>query len=326
MKYFKRNTFLVLVSLLIGVLIFVWLGRIIGWQNILQAFQAFQVWQAIVIVALSFLIAVLGNWRWFAILKYKQVNVPFWKLFRIYLGGYAMMYLFPIIVLSGEIFRAVMIVKEEKDSMPKAAASVIIERVLEWTINIIVILFAILYLIFKAQILPPQIVYVFGAALVFFIILIGYFYFKALRQKSIISGIVKRFSNKQLNEGSNLIEIENEILRYFQPGNALWIGFLLSALRAVAMLTRVWLLILFLTSINIGFVAALAVLGFSYFSSLIPIPTSLGSHEVIQAAAFGSFGLQASMATAFTMIIRAGEVIVSIFGLVFLIKKGFNIM
>ncbi|MFA5086965.1 MAG: lysylphosphatidylglycerol synthase transmembrane domain-containing protein [Candidatus Paceibacterota bacterium] len=327
MNFRKRNIFLVLFSLLAGVIILIWLGKVIGWDKIISAFEVFKGWQGVVIVALSFLIAIIGNWRWSEILKDKQINIPFWKLFRVYLGGYAIMYLFPIIVLSGEIFRVFAIVKEEKVPTPKAAASVIIERVLEWTINLLVIFFGLFFLTFKLSILPVQVLYVFGIALLFFVSVIVFFYSKALRQKSIISGLVKRFSSKEIGAQNNIMEIENEVLIFFQPNNfSMQKGLLLSLLRAGAMFLRVWLLIIFLTQINIGFVAALSVLGFSYVSSLIPIPTSLGSHEVIQAAAFSSFGLQASVATAFTMIIRAGEIIVSLFGLAFLIKKGFNVM
>jgi len=59
---------------------------------------------------------------------------------------------------------------------------------------------------------------------------------------------------------------------------------------------------------------------------MIPIPTSLGSHEAIQAAAFLSLGLPASMAAAFTLIIRAAEIFISSFGLIYIIKAGFNLM
>jgi hypothetical protein len=59
---------------------------------------------------------------------------------------------------------------------------------------------------------------------------------------------------------------------------------------------------------------------------MIPIPTSLGAHEAVQFYAFTSLGLTASMATVFTMIVRAGEIIVSSVGLIFLIRTGFNLL
>jgi uncharacterized protein (TIRG00374 family) len=327
MSFAKRNIFLFLFSLLVGVVIFVWLGRVIDWQKIWASFDVFKGWQGVVIVFLTFIITLVGNWRWYEILKDNQIKIDFWKLWRTYLGGYSLMYFFPIIFLSGEIFRVLNLSAEEKVPVSKAAASVVIERVLEWTVNLVVILFGVLFFAYKLAILPAQILYVFGAFFIGFLVMLTYFYFKALRQKSIISGLVEKFGGKHFSEENRIVEIEHEVLKFFQPGHgSMRKGILLSLLRAIVMLVRVWILILFLTSINIGFVAALSVLGFSYFSSLVPIPTSLGSHEVIQSAGFSALGLEISIATAFTMIIRAAEIILSLLGLAFLVKKGFNIM
>jgi uncharacterized protein (TIRG00374 family) len=327
MNFAKRNIFLVLFSLLVGVIIFIWLGRIVGWEKIWSSFDVFKGWQGIVIVFLTFLITLIGNWRWYEILRDKQVKIGFWKLWRIYLGGYSLMYFFPIIFLSGEIFRVLNLSGEEKVHVSKSAASVIIERVLEWTVNLVVILFGLFFFAYKLAILPDQVMYVFGAFLIGFLVLLTYFYFKALRQKSIISGLVEKFGGKHFSEENKIIEIEKEVLKFFERGKwSMRKGLLLSLLRAAVMLVRVWVLVLFLTNINIGFIASLSVLGFSYFSSLVPIPTSLGSHEVIQSAAFSTLSLPISTATAFTMIIRAAETILSLLGLVFLVKKGFNIM
>ena len=66
----------------------------------------------------------------------------------------------------------------------------------------------------------------------------------------------------------------------------------------------------------------LSVLGFSYLAVMIPIPTALGSHEAIQTFAFGALGLGASAATAFTMIIRGAELIISLFGIIILFRLG----
>lgn len=326
MVFWKRNIFLILISLLVGAAIFIWFGRVVGWDHVWQAFEVFKGWQGIVILALTFLIAIIGNWRWYEILKDKQVDISFRKIFDSYLGGYAMMYLFPIIFLSGEIFRIFSLVKEEKIQISKAASSVIIERILEWTINIFVILFGLFFLFSRLN-LPIQVLYIFGTVLVFFIGSIGFFYFKALNQKSIVSGLIKKIVHKEIAKSNNILEIENEVLAFFQPGSKTLIkGLILSLLRAGVMLVRVWLLIIFLGGISIDFIISLSILGFSYFSALVPIPTSLGAHEIIQVAAFNAFHLESSMVTAFTMIIRGAEIVISILGLGFLLKKGFSIV
>lgn len=326
MNFRQKNTILVAVSLLVGVGIFIWLGKVIGWDKIGGAFKVFQGWQGIVIFCLSILILLIGNWRWYEILKDEKSPVSFWKLWQSYVGGYALMYLFPIIFLSGEIFRIYDIYKEEKTSLDKAAASVIIERILEWTVNILFIFFALLFFAFKLEFLPLQVLYIFGLALILFVGMVAFFYFKAFRQKGVVRGFVKKFTSKELSEGNTAIIIENDILKFFKEKRHFFKSLFISILRAGVMAVRTWLLILFLTGLNVGLPAAFSIVGLTYFSALIPIPTSLGSHEVIQTASFEALKMEASMATAFTMIIRACETIISLVGLAILLKKGFNIM
>jgi len=119
MSFKTKQALLLIFSFLLGLAIFVWLGGVIGWKEVLNIFSAFTGWQGLVIIGLSFLIAVIGNWRWKEILKESQIEVPFYQLFKIYLGGYAMMYLFPILLWGGEAFRVYGLGKEKNLSWKK---------------------------------------------------------------------------------------------------------------------------------------------------------------------------------------------------------------
>jgi uncharacterized protein (TIRG00374 family) len=324
-----KQQLLVIFSFILGLAIFLWLGRIIGWEKIGEAFAVFTGWQGLAIIALTFLIVIIGNLRWKEILEDAEVHVPFWDLFRIYLGGYAMMYLLPTLVWGGEAFRMYGLSKEKKIPWQKTFSSVVIERILEWTVNIIVIVLGVLAFIFykyKTRLPAPEILLIFGLAFAFFVFIITYFYVEALGRKSIIRRILKRFFKKEVGDGHSLVIAENEIFNFFQFNNiSFGKGLVLSVLRALAMQLRAWLLIIFLGA-SIGFWPALSVLSFSYISSLVPIPASLGSHEAMQMFAFTAMALPASMATAFTLIIRAAEIVVSSLGLVFIIRTGFNLV
>jgi hypothetical protein len=326
MSFQTKQKLLLITSFLLGLAIFIWLGRIIGWKEIGSAFAVFTGWQGLVIVILSFLIALVGNWRWREILKDAGVDVPFYQLFKIYLGGYAMMYLFPILVWGGEAFRVYGLGKEKNLSWKKTFSSVIIERILEWTANIVIIFLGLGFFLYKVYLPPKELVMVFGVALIFFISILSYFYIKALGRKSIVREIVRNFFKKEVSDNNGMIAVENDVFNFFQlNNNSFKKGVALSLLRAVVMQARGWILILFLGS-WIGLFPSLSILGFTYLSSMIPIPTSLGAHEAVQFYAFTSLNLTASMATAFTMIIRAGEIIISSVGLIFLIRTGFNLL
>ncbi|MFA5232173.1 MAG: lysylphosphatidylglycerol synthase transmembrane domain-containing protein [Candidatus Paceibacterota bacterium] len=317
---------LVLFSFVLGAVIFVFLGKWIGWEEIGRAFDVFTGWQGLVVVLLTFLIISLGNLRWKTILNSEGIPISFFDLFKIYLGGYAIMYMFPTILLAGEVFRVFGLGKKKDLEWSKTASSVIIERILEWTINLSVVVLGLSFFLFKKWFWPKELLIVFGGAFLFFSLALIFFYSNLLTKKSIVHLIVNKFSGREISENSGFLEVENMVFNFFQVQNpAMYKGFLISLFRAVVMQLRVWLLIWFL-GVNIGFFNSFAVLGFSYISGMVPIPTSLGSHEAIQAAAFLSIGLTASLAAAFTLIIRAAEVLISSFGLIYIIKTGFNLM
>ncbi len=324
MSFSNKQSLLFIFSLILGVAIFLWLGKIIGCSEIGKAFAVFTGWQGLVIVLLSFLIAFIGNWRWQEILKDSGIKIPFMNLFKIYLGGYAMMYLIPIIIWGGEAFRVYGLTKEGNIPWKKTFATVIIERILEWTMNIVFILVGLGFFLYNVYLPPKELVMIFGGALIFFVSVISYYYIQAMGKKSIVRKIVKKFWKREVSDDNGFISVENDVFNYFQWGKSFNKGLILSLLRALVMQLRVWILILFLGN-AIGFFPSMSILGFSYLSSMIPIPTALGSHEAVQFFAFKSIGLPGSMATAFTMIIRAAEIIISTVGMAFLLRTGFKL-
>jgi len=326
MSFATKQKILLIFSFILGLGLFLWLGKMIDWKEIGKAFEVFNGWQGLTIIALSFVIAYLGALRWKEILKDCGVETSFVNLFKIYLGGYSMMYLFPILVWGGEFYRMYGLVNEKHIDWRKTTASVVIERILEWTVNIIFIFLGLAYFIYNVFFPPKELMVVFGIALLFFVGILSFFYTKVYGKESIVKIVVKRFFKKEISVDNGALMVEKEIYEFFNlKNNSFKKGIILSVLRALVMQLRTWMLIFFLGS-AIGFWSSLSVLSFTYISSLIPIPTSLGSHEALQFFAFQSIGLTASMATVFTMVIRAGEMIVSSVGIIFLIRSGFNLV
>lgn len=310
-----KKFLLFLVSLLAGVGLFVWILKIVGRNGLEEAFLVFKSWRGLVILALTILIAVVGNWRWKEILKGMDVNISFRELFRPFLAGFSLIYLFPVIVWGGEIFRGYFLKEKKLIPWSKGMASVIIDRVFEWTANLVFIFLGGLFFLFIIGFPSLKLGIIFGGVFLFFLAAVSFFYFKCIKKES----MMKFFF---LGDKKQPLEIEKEIFGFFKLKKiAMWKSLFLSFLRATCMCGRVWFLILFLGK-EISALPSLSILGFSYLAAMIPIPTSLGSHEVIQAFAFNSLGLGASTATAFTMVIRGAELIVALFGLMVLFRLG----
>jgi uncharacterized protein (TIRG00374 family) len=308
-----RNFLLFLISLLIGIGLFFWIAGIVDWEEIKSTFLTFTGWQGLVILGLTLLMAMVGTWKWKEILKGCGNDVPLRNLLNPYLAGFSVMFLAPILIWGGEIFRSYILKERNSISWSRGMASVIIDRILEWTANLAVIFFGGIFFLSMIGLPPIKLVIIFGGAFLIFSAGLCFFYFKSIRRESIISFLIR--NNKPF-------DTEKEIFNFFKAKNkALWKGIALAFLRASVMYVRAWLLIMFLGK-SIGGLAAISVLGFSYLAVMIPIPTALGSHEALQMFAFGSLGLGVSIATAFTMIIRGAELILALLGIVILFRLG----
>ena len=315
-----------MVSLSVGMGLFIWIGKIVGWQEIKNAFLVFTGWHGLVIFGLTLLMMLIGNWKWKEILKGENIKTSFRELFRPYLAGFAVMFLAPILLLAGEIFRGYILKAKNFVPWSKGMASVFIDRITEWTANLVVIFFGILFFLYTIGLPPRNLGIIFGGAFLLFAFGISIFYFKTIKRESMAKSLLRILGLERLNHANSILEIEKEIFNFFKPKKiAMWKVFSLSFLRALVMYFRTWFLVIFLGK-SITSLPALSILGFTYLAAMIPIPTALGSHEAIQTFAFSSLGLGGGTATAFTMIIRGAELIIALVGVVILFRLGIDLL
>jgi len=321
-----KKFLLFLVSLSVGMGLFIWIGKIVGWQEIKNAFLVFTGWQGLVIFGLTLLMMLIGNWKWKEILKGENIKTSFRELFRPYLAGFAVMFLAPILLLAGEIFRGYILKAKNFVPWSKGMASVFIDRITEWTANLVVIFFGILFFLYTIGLPPRNLGIIFGGAFLLFAFGISIFYFKTIKRESMAKSLLRILGLERLNHANSILDIEKEIFNFFKPKKiAMWKVFSLSFLRALVMYFRTWFLVIFLGK-SITSLPALSILGFTYLAAMIPIPTALGSHEAIQTFAFSSLGLGGGTATAFTMIIRGAELIIALVGVVILFRLGIDLL
>lgn len=317
-----KKFFLFLISFLIGVGLFIWIGKTVGWAEIQKALLVFTGWKGLVIFGLTLLMMLIGTWKWKEILKGENIKISFRELFRLYLAGFTIRFLAPIILLAGEIFQGHVLKEKKSVSWSKGMASVVIDRISEWTANLVVIFFGVLFFLYTIGLPPKNLGIIFGGAFLFFALGIFFFYFKTFKRESMAKFFLRILGLERFNYANSILDIEKEIFDFFKLKKiAMWRAFSLSFLRALAMYFRTWFLIIFLGK-SITSLPALSILGFTYLAAIIPIPTALGSHEAIQTFAFNSLGLGAPAATAFTMIIRGAELIIALAGVAILFQLG----
>lgn len=314
-----RKFLLFLVPLLIGTGLFYWVIRTVGWQEIKNSFLVFTGWQGLVILGLTLLMAVFGTLIWHEALKGIGAKTSFRKLLQAYLSAFTIRYLFPVAIVGSEIFQGHILKEIDSVSWEKSIASVILNRILELTANMVVIFFGILFFVFKIALPRGDLIFLFSGLILALTFLISYFYFKSIKKESMVKAVGRIF-NKRLS--SEPLGIEKEIFSFFKLKNvAMWKSFIFSFLRAGAMWFRTWLLVFFLGK-SLGAMSALAISAFYCLATMIPIPADLGSHEVVQAFAFSSLGLKAGTGTAFSLIVKGAELILSLIGMIILLHLG----
>lgn len=313
-----KKFFIIFFSFLLGLIIFIRVIGNIGWQSVKNALYVFTGWHGLIILILTFLAVIVGSWRWKEILG-KETKIPFKRLFGFYLAGYAIMFLAPVLFWGGEIFRAYALKERYSLTWPKSMASVTIDRILEWTINLLVIFFGgIIFLFLSGFPIRRLTVALVG---LFLILLCGlfFFYFKCVRKESIV-GLLLRGKQNQV------IETEKEIFSFFKFNNlSMWRAFFITFLRAFILYLRAFLLLVFLGK-KASIIVVLSILGFSYLATMLPVPAALGIHEATQIFVFESFRLENNVAAAFTMIIRWAEIFVFFAGIAALFLVGAELL
>lgn len=318
-----KKIYIFIISFLVGVLLFTFVIRSVGWGEIKKSLLIFTGFKGMIIFLLTFFWMLVINWKWKEILKTRGVDISFFELFKPFLAGFSVLYLFPTFVLGGEFLRGYILKKKFSVSWSKGMASVFIDRIVDWTTNLAVVFLGMGFFLSKTGILPQRIGMIVGFTLLIWVLFILFFYTMALRKESIVRLFLKIFSLRSLN--NSLLDMEKEIFEFFDIKNInFWKVLGMAIFEELILLLRIYVLLIFLGK-EIGFLVALAISGFYYLSTMIPIPASLGIQDGLQAFAFGALGLGSGVGTAFTLIIRAAELAVALIGMIILFRLGVKI-
>src|SRR4030042_1629529 len=189
-----KKIHLLLISFLVGTLILVAVIRSVGWSEIRKSLLIFTGFKGLIIFILTFFWMLVINWKWKEILKTRGINISFSELFKPFLAGFSVLYLFPTFVLGGEFLRGYILKKKYSISWSKGMASVFIDRIIDWTTNLGIVFLGAGFFLSKAGILPEKIGVAVSITFSIWLIFILFFYFMAFRKESIVRLFLKIFS------------------------------------------------------------------------------------------------------------------------------------
>ena len=307
----KRVFFLV--SLILGLLLFLFTGQQAGVDDVLKTISLFPI-QIIIAVFLINLIAVaiIGSLRWKLILESQGVyDVSFLKVLRAKLAGFMVSYLTPSVLVGGEPVRAYMIKERSNCGWEKSFASVAIDQAIYFLTIFLFMIIGFLFLVGYSS--PPvEILCGFGALIVFVLFTSYIFYSKTLNRNSGEDGFFMFFIKTiRLDKikfikaiEKNIDTTEKIVACFFKKERGVFLkAFALSILEILLYLAVIWIIIFYLNPI-IKITQATSIFSLLTLANFIPIPGSLGSFEMTLTFIFDFFGFGKSNGFSFSLIYR----------------------
>jgi len=318
----KRFLFLILSSLF-GVGLFAWVVQSVGWQAIKKVFFVVNTWQILILSFLGLLIVLLEGFRWKEILKMEDKNISFIDFFKLGVASFSITFFVPILFGSAEFLRGYFLKQKKNYSGLEITSSIIIDRIVGWTVDVLFVVLGVIFFFYNTREYPNDLFVKIGLVFLFLLFCLTFFYFRALKNISIVKIFHKIFNNEL---GDKSLEIENGVFNFFRlPKRKIAKPFILSLIKNLIICFKAWLLILFLGE-TIPFMFSVSIVAFTQLAIIVPVPATLGSHEIMQVFAFNSLGLDSSIAVAFTMIDRGVSFLVALVGVIFLFKIGGNFL
>lgn len=316
----KRNLILILISFLIACALFYFVSDRVGAEEIWHAFFSFSPAGIFWILILTIIFILLGAWRWQLILKDRGDKFSLKDITSSLIAGFGISYFTPFAVLGGEAFRGYYLKKKFSFSWSKGIISIFIDKIFEMSVFFLIIILGILCFVFETLTLPSS-VRIILLSLLFPIIILFIFYFKAFKKQSIVKLAerpIKKFTSKEMSDV--ILTHEKEIFNFFRSENKnMWYVVILSFARGIVNWIRSWMILYFL-GMKVGGAVAFSVIAFTNLSYLFPLPAALGSHEALQAFSFFALGLTAEKAIAFTLVLRAFDILIAVIGIFIILR------
>jgi uncharacterized protein (TIRG00374 family) len=320
MTHSMKRVILLFGALVAGGALFWFLISGIGWEAIWSALRMFSLLKAAAVIVLTAVFFWVGILRWQAILKGQGHDLSVAALWKVYIGGFSFSFFFPIVPFANEIFRGPQIKKQHDVPIVQGMASVVIDRILEVTSNLFVVIAGgVIFLLLGTSVSYSLKVAGVAGFIILWLTLLTILYIRIFQRKGLLTVFWRGNGKDEMHEA------EGEVFEFFAKRDQFfWQGILFSGLRVLVGLMRVWVMILFFGK-GLALLPGVTVLGFYYLAILVPIPAAFGWHDALQAIGFETFGLGAGTGAAFALVIRAIEAIFATVGIFFVVHLGIHL-
>jgi len=318
----RKGVIYFLITIFISGILIYFVFKKIGIREIWEEFLSFPFLGIFLVSILTLFFVLIGIWRWKVILQYEKKNISSKDLIPLWMAGFAISYFTPFAIFGGEGAKIYYLKKNFFLPWKVGIISVFIDKIFEVSIFFLIIILGIIFFILKTLTFPSRFWSLF-LIILFPVIALLLFYVRAFKKQSIIRLFEKPLKSFINEKATNEISCYEEgIFDFFKTSNKnMWKVLLLSFLKGIVNWLRSWAILWFL-GIRVNGMITLSVMAFTNLSYLFPLPAALGSHEALQVFSFSLLGLPGEKAIAFTMILRAFDVLVATLGVLMAFRLG----
>jgi uncharacterized protein (TIRG00374 family) len=322
----KTRIFIFSSLLVLGILFFVGVILQTGIHEIWENIRTFSLFNFLFFLMLSFMNFCLYVLRWDLILRniYGEKRIiPFYKLFLHRMSGFAVSYITPTAQTGGEPLR-VMLLEQEKIPSKPAAASVIIDKSLEFAALFIFIGVGMGLAVIDGS-LPGKTEILMMAVLIALVFIIFWFYFTSIKDIGFFSSIIRALRLNRIKRfrtiEEKITEVEKQMSVFYRKHLSTFLLLIMISFVISAFLLLEHYLIARFLGVRMTFFQTFIVSTVPYIAYVIPVPGAIGLLEGGHAAIFALLGVNIN-AFVLVFIIRIRDLIFVLIGLLHGSKQG----
>lgn len=327
MKKIINKSLLILISVILGLVLFIWVFKQISIQEILNIFLNSNHVALFWFLVCSFVIVGLHTLRWKFIIKSSGYKVSFSKLFMYKICGMGISYLTPGAKVGGEPVRA-MLLKKHNIEFHKGLSTVITDKIMELSVQGVLFIIAAITAIFTITMSKNMTVLIILFSVISMSLII-YFYYQIFNNNNLF---LKWFRKLKLNKlksfqksEKKIIEFENIMVKFHkQDSKDFYISVFLTILTWLIMFGEYYFAANML-GINLTLKQIFMIITTMGIAYLIPIPMALGVFEAGQMTIFKMLKLSSASGIGLAIIIRVRDLMWSVLSVPILIYNGIKI-
>jgi uncharacterized protein (TIRG00374 family) len=318
------------ITLLAGIIIFIFVVREVGTNEIFETISAFSYWKWLVVIFVGLISFFIGVERWRYIIKAltgKKLSFKFATYAKTI--GWTISYITPISYIGGEPHKVYLLKQEADIDWGPAGASVFIDEVLDLSMALLFLIIGAIFLFIKFSV-PRVLFFVLAGSIGTLVILWLVFWRQTHTGKGFMSFFIQLLRLDKIKWVNGIQEkikiVERQTADFFKNHKRqFFVALSLAFSERIVLITTFWLIVEFLGQ-HTNIFQIMGIMALTVAVNFLPLPASLGGQEASQTVVFNLFGLGPATGLVFSLILRIlciGGVVV---GLLFLLNFEFKII